>query len=60
MRLCVISLFRPIVNGFFVKKRVVWIEMIGLPCCAWNEDVVSKVGSMWDDVCFLDDNGDAP
>ncbi|CAH1423762.1 unnamed protein product [Lactuca virosa] len=54
------SLFRPDVNGFFVKERVVWIEMIGLPCCAWNEDDVSKVASMWDDVCFLDDDGDAP
>ncbi|CAH1442237.1 unnamed protein product [Lactuca virosa] len=54
------SLFRPVVNGFFVKERAVWIEMIGLPCCAWNEDVVSKVTSMWGDVCFLDDDGDAP
>ncbi|CAI9303836.1 unnamed protein product [Lactuca saligna] len=53
------SLFRPVVNGFFVKERAVWIEMIGLPCCAWNDDVVSKVASMWGDVCFLDDDGDA-
>ncbi|CAH1448082.1 unnamed protein product [Lactuca virosa] len=34
--------------------------MIGLPCCAWNKDVVSKVANMWGDVCFLDDDGDAP
>ncbi|CAI9292288.1 unnamed protein product [Lactuca saligna] len=34
--------------------------MIGLPCCAWNDDVVSKVARMWGDVCFLDDDVDAP
>ncbi|CAH1413153.1 unnamed protein product [Lactuca virosa] len=54
------SLFTPVVNGFFVKERAVWIEMIGLPCCAWNEDAISKVASMWGDVCFLDDDGDTP
>nr|KAJ0221565.1 hypothetical protein LSAT_V11C200053860 [Lactuca sativa] len=53
------SFFRPVVNEFFVNERAVWIEKIGLPCCAWNEDV-SKVASMWGDVCFVDDDGDDP
>ncbi|CAI9270854.1 unnamed protein product [Lactuca saligna] len=44
----------------FEEERVVWIQMTGLTCCAWNEDVVSKVASMWGDVCFLDDHRDAP
>ncbi|XP_023758756.1 uncharacterized protein LOC111907189 [Lactuca sativa] len=35
-------------------------QMIGLPCCAWNEDVVSMVASMCSNVCFLDDDGDDP
>ena len=37
------SNFRHLVNGFKVLERVVWIEILGLPCCAWNNGVVNKV-----------------
>ena len=41
------STFRPMVNGFIVKERVDWIELMGLPCCAWNDGDVSKVENIW-------------
>nr|KAJ0213406.1 hypothetical protein LSAT_V11C400215910 [Lactuca sativa] len=44
--------FRPVVNGFSIKERVIWLELVGLPCCAWN-DVAGEV-------CFIEDDGDAP
>ncbi|CAH1436637.1 unnamed protein product [Lactuca virosa] len=34
--------------------------MVGLPCCAWNDVAVKKVASMWDEVCFIEEDGDAP
>lgn len=34
--------FRLVVNGFKIKERVIWIEILGLPCCAWNDVVVKK------------------
>lgn len=54
------SVLRPVVNGFLVKERVIWIEILGLPCCAWNDDVVSKVVKLWGEVCFLEEDNEAP
>ncbi|CAH1454415.1 unnamed protein product [Lactuca virosa] len=50
----------PVVNGFKVVGRVVWIEILGLPCCAWNDSAVNKVAGIWGEVCFLDDDNQAP
>ncbi|CAH1453334.1 unnamed protein product [Lactuca virosa] len=54
------SNFRHVVNGFKVLERVVWIEILGLPCCAWNDSAVNKVAGLWGEVCFLDDDNQAP
>ncbi|CAH1426155.1 unnamed protein product [Lactuca virosa] len=54
------SNFRPVVNGFKVVERVIWIEILGLPCCAWNDNAVNKVAGIWGEVCFLDDDNQAP
>ncbi|CAH1433075.1 unnamed protein product [Lactuca virosa] len=54
------SNFRPVVNGFKVLERVIWIEILGLPCCAWNNVDVSKLAGRWGDVCFLEDDIQAP
>ncbi|CAH1446166.1 unnamed protein product [Lactuca virosa] len=54
------SNFRPVVNGFTIVERVVWIEILGLLCCAWNDNAVNKVAGIWGEVCFLDDDNQAP
>lgn len=53
------STFIPVVNGFIVKERVDWIELMGLPCCAWNDGDVLKVANIWG-VCFLEEDSEAP
>ncbi|CAH1435946.1 unnamed protein product [Lactuca virosa] len=54
------SVFRLVVNGFYVKERAIWLEMLGLPCCAWNDAAVKKIANMWGDVCFLEEDENAP
>lgn len=54
------SNFNFVFNGFKVLERVVWIKNFGLPCCAWNDGVVNKVTEIWGEVCFLDDDNQAP
>ncbi|KAI3518544.1 hypothetical protein L1887_07349 [Cichorium endivia] len=36
------SILRPVLNGFHIKERIVWMEVSGLPCCAWNDVAVTK------------------
>ena len=54
------SFFRPVVNGFYVKEHVIWLEMLGLPCCAWNDVVVKKIANMQGDIFFLEEYENAP
>ena len=49
------STLRPVVNGFRVPERVIWVEVMGLPCCAWNESAIKKVVAAWGEVCFMED-----
>ncbi|KAI3508948.1 hypothetical protein L1887_23970 [Cichorium endivia] len=41
------SILRPVLNGFHIKDRIVWMDVSGLPCCAWNDVAVTKVVSSW-------------
>ncbi|CAH1436007.1 unnamed protein product [Lactuca virosa] len=54
------SEFRPVVNGFYVKERAIWLELLGLPCCAWNDAAVKKIANFWGDICFLEEDENAP
>lgn len=48
------------VNGFKVLERVIWIEILGLSCCAWNDVAMNKVAGLWGDMCFLEGDIQAP
>ncbi|CAH1452447.1 unnamed protein product [Lactuca virosa] len=50
------SNFRLVVNDLNVLQRVIWIEILGLPCCAWNVVAVNKVARLWGGICFLEDD----
>ncbi|KAL4585631.1 hypothetical protein LXL04_010254 [Taraxacum kok-saghyz] len=54
------STLRPVVNGFRVMERVVWVEVHGLPCCAWNDVAMKKVVATRGDVCFMEEDDAAP
>ncbi|CAH1449455.1 unnamed protein product [Lactuca virosa] len=45
---------------FFVKEHAIWLDLVGLPCCAWNDVAVKKLATMWGEVCFLEEVGDTP
>nr|GEZ60989.1 RNA-directed DNA polymerase, eukaryota, reverse transcriptase zinc-binding domain protein [Tanacetum cinerariifolium] len=42
-------------NDFAVKERLLWIEVEGVPLCAWNQSTFKKITSRWGDLIFLDD-----
>lgn len=48
------------VNGFKVLERVIWIEILGLSCCASNDVAMNKVAGLWGDMCFLEGDIQAP
>ncbi|CAH1435649.1 unnamed protein product [Lactuca virosa] len=41
-------------------QRVIWLELLGFPCCPWNDAAVSKIAKTWGDVCFLEEDDEAP
>lgn len=49
-----------VINGFRLLDRVIWIEIMGLPCYVWNDAAISKVASLWGEICFLEEDNLAP
>ncbi|KAL4568860.1 hypothetical protein LXL04_024477 [Taraxacum kok-saghyz] len=43
-------------KDFVIHDRLAWVEIIGLPMCAWNPCVFKKVASIWGVVLFSDDD----
>ncbi|KAL4579625.1 hypothetical protein LXL04_015779 [Taraxacum kok-saghyz] len=52
----VFSRFKPLQKDFVIEERLVWLEVIGLPMCAWNPCVFKKVASLWGVVLISDDD----
>lgn len=48
--------FRGITKDFVISQRAVWLEILGLPMCAWNPCVFKKIASVWGSVLFSDDD----
>ena len=42
----VFSKFQSIEKEFVLKDRMVWVELLGLPICAWNPCVFKKVAAI--------------
>ncbi|KAI3801788.1 hypothetical protein L1987_29903 [Smallanthus sonchifolius] len=45
-------------NSFVVNDRTVWVDIQGLPLCAWSVKRFSKVETLWGEVFFLDEDFD--
>ncbi|GJU06928.1 RNA-directed DNA polymerase, eukaryota [Tanacetum coccineum] len=41
-------------NSFMVDERVVWLEIDGLPLCAWITKAFQKVAKAWGEPVFVD------
>ncbi|CAI9283025.1 unnamed protein product [Lactuca saligna] len=54
------SIIKSVVNGFYVKERTIWLEMLCLPCCSWNDATVKNIANIWGDVYFLEEDENAP
>ncbi|PWA43051.1 hypothetical protein CTI12_AA538570 [Artemisia annua] len=42
-------------NDFVIKERAIWIEIQGMPLCAWSMVEYKKVASMYGNILFSDD-----
>ncbi|GJW04347.1 RNA-directed DNA polymerase, eukaryota, reverse transcriptase zinc-binding domain protein [Tanacetum coccineum] len=49
-----LKVIKPFSNSFYVKERAVWIEIIGLPLCAWTPEAFKKIASLFGPVLFFD------
>ncbi|KAL4584412.1 hypothetical protein LXL04_009013 [Taraxacum kok-saghyz] len=54
------TILRPVVNGFRVTEMIVWVDIMGLPCCAWNELAIKKLVSTWGHFYFMEEGNDIP
>ncbi|GJS68656.1 putative RNA-directed DNA polymerase, eukaryota, reverse transcriptase zinc-binding domain protein [Tanacetum coccineum] len=43
-------------NSFMVDERIVWLEIEGLPLCAWTTKAFKKVANAWGKPVFIDDD----
>ncbi|KAL4562124.1 hypothetical protein LXL04_034318 [Taraxacum kok-saghyz] len=52
----VFSKFCDLEKEFVIKERMVLVEILSLPICAWNPCMFKKVAAIWGEVAFSDDN----
>nr|GEY11108.1 hypothetical protein [Tanacetum cinerariifolium] len=43
----VFTKFKPIDKDFIPDERVVWIDIVGAPLCAWLSNAFKKIGTIW-------------
>nr|GEZ30646.1 hypothetical protein [Tanacetum cinerariifolium] len=52
--------FKHIDKDFVTDERVVWIDIVGVPLCAWTRDAFKKIGTLWGESLFVDiDKGES-
>ncbi|PWA35424.1 RNA-directed DNA polymerase, eukaryota [Artemisia annua] len=49
----------PVSKHFVVDDRVVWIDIEGLPLCAWSASAFTKIAASWGEVMFINDDEDS-
>ncbi|GJV13593.1 RNA-directed DNA polymerase, eukaryota [Tanacetum coccineum] len=50
--------FTMVTGTFTLTERAVWVEVIGLPMCAWTPSAYKKVASIFGEILFLDNDPD--
>ncbi|PWA65865.1 hypothetical protein CTI12_AA333020 [Artemisia annua] len=43
-------------DSFMVDERIIWLEIEGLPLCAWTTMAFKKVANAWGEPIFVDDD----
>nr|GEV36773.1 hypothetical protein [Tanacetum cinerariifolium] len=52
--------FKSIDEDFVLDERAVWIDIVGVPLCAWSSNAFKKIGTLWGESLFVDlDKGES-
>ncbi|KAI3824972.1 hypothetical protein L1987_06446 [Smallanthus sonchifolius] len=49
---------QPLSKNFVIEDRIVWVDIVGLPFCAWSPSAFKKVASLWGEVMLLSEDQD--
>nr|GEW17340.1 copia protein [Tanacetum cinerariifolium] len=49
------SMIQQASNSFSVDERVVWIDVEGVPLCAWSYNTFTRIASIWGTLLYDDD-----
>ncbi|KAL4583193.1 hypothetical protein LXL04_007759 [Taraxacum kok-saghyz] len=47
---------REIVDNFVVEERLIWVDVRGLPACAWNDKAIRHIVERWGELMFYEDD----
>ncbi|KAK9071843.1 hypothetical protein SSX86_008273 [Deinandra increscens subsp. villosa] len=56
----IFSAIKRVTSDFWVKERMIWLGISGLPLGAWSSEVFSDIASLWGKVCFVDNDLEEP
>ncbi|KAK9080391.1 hypothetical protein SSX86_000149 [Deinandra increscens subsp. villosa] len=56
----IFSAIKRVTSDFWVKERMIWLGISGLPLGAWSSEVFSDIASKWGKVCFVDNDLEEP
>ncbi|GJU57503.1 RNA-directed DNA polymerase, eukaryota [Tanacetum coccineum] len=48
-----------VIQDFVSDERIIWMDIEGIPLCAWSRETFSRIGKKWGEILDIEDNFDS-